>query len=74
MASILVIGEVDGGALTATTRELLGAATRLAASLSGGVSLALIGADLSAAPEAAGPAGADNRLPRGRRGARAVPD
>ena len=26
MASILVIGEVDGGALTATTRELLGAA------------------------------------------------
>ena len=59
MASILVIGEVDGGALTATTRELLGAATRLAASLSSGVSLALIGADLGAASDAAGPAGAD---------------
>ena len=74
MASILVIGEVDGGALTATTRELLGAATRLAASLSGGVSLALIGADLSAASRGGRPGRRRHRLPRGRCGARAVPD
>ena len=59
MSTILVIGEVEAGELTAATRELLGAANRLNADLGGEVGLALIGAELSAAAEAAGPAGAN---------------
>ena len=59
MSTILVIGEVEAGELTAATRELLGAANRLSADLDGEVGLALIGAELSAAAEAAGPAGAN---------------
>ena len=58
MSTILVIGEVEAGELTAATCELLGAANRLSADLGGEVGLALIGAELSAAAEAAGPAGA----------------
>ena len=59
MASVLVIGESEAGALSASTGELLGSAAAIAAELGGGVSLALIGAELGAAAEAAGPAGAD---------------
>ena len=59
MASVLVIGEVDGGSLTAGTAELLGAATRLSADLGGGVACALIGAGVAAAADAAIAAGAD---------------
>ena len=59
MASVLVIGESEAGALSASTCELLGSAAAIAAELGGGVSLALIGAELGAASEAAGPAGAD---------------
>ena len=59
MASILVIGEVDEAGLTAPTRELLGAASKLAPELGGGVALALIGEALDDATAAAGPAGAD---------------
>ncbi|MCZ6544809.1 MAG: electron transfer flavoprotein subunit alpha/FixB family protein [Chloroflexi bacterium] len=59
MASVLVIGEVDGGSLTAGTAELLGAATRLSADLGGGVACALIGAGVTAAADAAIAAGAD---------------
>lgn len=58
MSTILVIGETEEGDLTAATRELLGAANRLAGELGGDVGLALLGADLAAASEAAGPAGA----------------
>ena len=58
MSTILVIGETEEGDLTAATRELLGAANRLAGELGGEVGLALLGADLAAASEAAGPAGA----------------
>ncbi len=59
MASVLVIGEVDGGSLTAGTAELLGAATRLSADLGGGVACALIGAGVAAVADAAIAAGAD---------------
>lgn len=59
MASVLVIGEVEGSGLSVATCELLGAANRLAGGLGGGVSLALIGAELGEASAAAGPAGAD---------------
>ncbi|MCZ6708721.1 MAG: electron transfer flavoprotein subunit alpha/FixB family protein [Chloroflexi bacterium] len=59
MASVLVIGEVDGGSLTAGTAELLGAATRLSADLGGGVACALIGAGVTGAADAAIAAGAD---------------
>ena len=59
MASILVIGEVDDTGLTAPTRELLGAASKLAPQIGGGVALALIGAALDDATATAGPAGAD---------------
>ncbi len=59
MASILVIGEVDSAGLTAPTRELLGAASRLAPQLGGGVALALIGEGLGDVAASAGPAGAD---------------
>ncbi len=59
MASVLVIGESEAGALSASTGELLGSAAAIAAELGGGVSLALIGAALGAAAAAAGPAGAD---------------
>ena len=58
MSTILVIGETEAGELTAATAELLGAANRLTAELGGDAALALIGADLAAAAEAAGPAGA----------------
>ena len=58
MSTILVIGETEAGELTAATVELLGAANRLTAELGGDAALALIGADLAAAAEAAGPAGA----------------
>ena len=58
MSTILVIGETEDSDLTAATRELLGAANRLAGELGGDVGLALLGADLAAASEAAGPAGA----------------
>ena len=59
MASVLVIGETDAAGLSAPTLELLGAASRLAGGLGGGVSLALIGEGLGDAAAAAGPAGAD---------------
>ena len=59
MASVLVFGEAEGGALTATTRELLGAATRLGGSLGGGVSCALLGRGLTDAAQQAVAAGAD---------------
>ena len=58
MSTILVIGETEAGELTAATAELLGAANRLTAELGGDAALALIGADLAAAAEASGPAGA----------------
>ena len=58
MSTILVIGETEAGELTAATAELLGAANRLTAELGGDAALALMGADLAAAAEAAGPAGA----------------
>ena len=60
MSSILVIGETDDNGLTAPTREMLGAATRLSAELGGDVALALIGSGLADAAAAAGPAGADS--------------
>ena len=60
MASVLVFGEVDDQGLTAATRELLGAASRLAADSGGGVALALIGENLADAAAQAGPAGADS--------------
>ena len=60
MSSILVIGETDDNGLTAPTREMLGAATRLIAELGGDVALALIGSGLADAAAAAGPAGADS--------------
>jgi electron transfer flavoprotein alpha subunit len=60
VASVLVIGEVtENGQLSATSAELLGAATRLAADLGGGVACALVGEDLDAAAQAAVAAGAD---------------
>ncbi|MEE9276968.1 MAG: electron transfer flavoprotein subunit alpha/FixB family protein [Dehalococcoidia bacterium] len=59
MASVLVIGEVSGGALAAVTRELLGAATRLSGALGGGVSCALLGSALADAGQQAIAAGAD---------------
>lgn len=59
MASILVIGEVDDAGLTAPTRELLGAASRLAVDLDGHISLALIGEGASGWVDHAAPAGAD---------------
>jgi electron transfer flavoprotein alpha subunit len=59
MASILVIGEMEGGNLTATTSELLGAASRLSGELGGGVSCALIGAGVATGADAAIAAGAD---------------
>ena len=59
MASILVIGEMEGGNLTATTTELLGAASRLSGDLGGGVACALIGARVAAGADAAIAAGAD---------------
>ncbi len=59
MASLLVIGETDDSGLTASTLELLGAASRLSLELGGSIALALIGSDLAAAAADAGPAGAD---------------
>ncbi len=59
MARILVIGEADGGELTAPTLEILGGARRLASELGGDVALGLIGAGLGSAAAAAGSAGAD---------------
>ena len=59
MASVLVLGEVDDGALTATSAELLGAANRLSGDLGGGVACALIGGGVAGAADAAIAAGAD---------------
>ncbi len=59
MASVLVLGELDDGALTATSAELLGAATRLSGDLGGGVACALIGGSVAGAGDAAIAAGAD---------------
>ncbi len=59
MASVLVIGEANDGALSGATRELLGAATRLSSDLGGGVACALVGAELAAAATEAASAGAD---------------
>ena len=58
MTDVMVIGEADESGLSATTLELLGAASALAGGLGGGVSLALIGSGLGDAAAAAGPAGA----------------
>ena len=54
---ILVIGEIEGGAPSSVTAELLGAATRLADG--GTVSVALLGAAANDAAAAAFAAGAD---------------
>ena len=59
MASVLVIGEAPDGQLSATSAELLGAATRLAGELGGGVACALIGGALDSAAQAAVAAGAE---------------
>ena len=59
MTSVLVLGEVDAGALTATSAELLGAAGRLSDDLGGGVACALIGGTVAGAADAAIAAGAD---------------
>ena len=60
MASVLVIGEATDGQLSAASAELLGAATRLAAELGGGVACGLIGGELGDAAHAALAAGADS--------------
>ena len=59
MASVLVLGEVDEGTLTATSAELLGAANRLSGDLGGGVACALIGGGVAGAADAAIAVGAD---------------
>ena len=59
MASVLVLGELDDGALTATSAAQLGAATRLSGDLGGGVACAVIGGSGAGAGDAAIAAGAD---------------
>lgn len=59
MASVLVIGEAPDGQFSATSAELLGAATRLTEELGGGVACALIGGALASAAQAAVAAGAE---------------
>ena len=61
--NILVIGELEGGALASTTAELLGAGTRLADG--GQVSVTLLGSGANEAASAAFAAGADRAFVNG---------